>query len=287
MRTAEDPKPLSGEIGTKMAQYRQQLLAAGMREPAGKRTENGQWLFYRPQMPQTAFVVNLRGTDDHIEVTCGYASTAFTRMAGDENALIQWGVSNEEITIREKVIIRDEADEKTARVQIQQMYLMYLTMEKEALLDCARAKRKEFLQRITAKLKPLGFRKKGNTWTRALEADCCLTFEAQKSAYSDEYYFNVCIGKNGSHYFVGACCYERVAPGGRSPMDWQALSRDEFDFFLEHTVVPTLGQIIHTPLQELGKLPSIWSVCSCDRKKCDACWVEKNLWEAKACVTAE
>lgn len=65
------------------------------------------------------------------------------------------------------------------------------------------------------------------------------------------------------------------------PMDWQALNIDEFDFFLDRTVVPALEQIINTPLWELGKLPSVWSRCSCDRKKCEQCWVEKNLWEAR------
>ena len=40
-------------------------------------------------------------------------------MAGDENALVEWGVSDEDITIREKVIICDEADETIARSKIE------------------------------------------------------------------------------------------------------------------------------------------------------------------------
>ena len=64
-------------------------------------------------------------------------------------------------------------------------------------------------------------------------------------------------------------------------MDWQALSKEEFEFFLNRSVVPNLELIINTPLYELGKLPMIWTNCSCDRNKCEQCWVEKNRWEAK------
>lgn len=201
-------------------------------------------------------------------------------MAGDENALIERGVSDEDITIREKIIICDEADDETAKLQVSQMYEKYLHVEKEELLNQAKEKRKEFIQQIAVKLKPLGFKKKANTWTRALDGEYYVMFNAQKSAFSDEYYFNVYIGKNGTNDY-GDCYYTRVAPQGMSPMDWQALSKEGFEFFLNHTVVPALEQIINTPLQELGKIPSYWNGCHCNRNKCQNCWMEKNLWEAK------
>ena len=280
MQIAVDSKPLSIEIWTKMEKYRADLLASGMLEPSKRESSVWHWFFYKPTTELTAFIVNLTGTDHYIEVVYGYASTAFTRFAGCENCLIESGVRDEEITIREKIVICDEADEGTARNQITKMYERYLQTPKDELLIEAKAKRKAFIQQIAVKLKPMGFRKKANTWTRALEGDYYVTFNAQKSAFSDEYYFNVYIGKNGSNLY-GDCYYTRVFPGDMCPMDWQALSKDEFEFFLNRTVVPALEQIIHTPLHELGKLPSIWSCCSCNRKKCEQCWVEKNLWEAK------
>lgn len=273
-------KPIPGEIQVKMEQYRQQLLDAGMAQPAKRSSSSRHWFFFKPTTELTAFIVNLIGTDHYVEVVYGYASTAFTRMAGCENCLIESGVCDEDITIREKIIICDEADEGTARNQITGMYERYLQTPKDALLIEATAKRKAFLQQIAAKLKPMGFRKKANTWTRVLEGDYYVMFNAQKSAFSDEYYFNVYIGKNGSNLY-GDCYYTRVFPGDMCPMDWQALSNDEFEFFLNRTVVPALEQIINTPLWELGKLPSVWSRCSCDRKKCEQCWVQKNLWEAR------
>ena len=32
---------------------------------------------------------------------------------------------------------------------------------------------------------------------------------------------------------------------------------------------------------ELGKESRIWTGCPCQRDRCEACWVEKNLWEAR------
>ena len=279
MQIAVDSKPLSGEMRAKMEQYRQQLLAAGMVEPSKRESSEWHWFFYKPVTEWTAFIVNLTGTDDYIEVAYGYASTAFTRFAGCENSLIELGVLDEEITIREKRIICDEADEASARTEIAQMYEKYRQTTKDELLVAAKEKRKAFIQQIAVKLKPMGFKKKANTWTRTLEGEYYLTFNAQKSSFSDAYYFNVYIGKIGSVRY-GDCYYTRVFPGDMCPMDWQALNSDEFEFFLNRTVVPALEELIHTPLYELGKLPAIWSCCHCKRNICKQCWVEKNLWEA-------
>lgn len=280
MQTAADPKPLPEEMRIKMEAYRRQLLDAGMLEPTKRESSVWHWLFYKPATDLTAFIVNLQGNDHYIEVTYGYASTAFTRMAGDANALVERGVDDGDITIREKFLICDEADEETAGTLIRQMHSRYRNVAKDDLLRFAKEKRKAFLQQIAVKLKPLGFKKKATTWTKNLDAPYYLMFNAQKSAFSDEYYFNLYVGKNGT-LFYGDCYYTRVFPQGMCPMDWQALSAEEFDFFLEKTLLPALTSIIETPLRELGKRPDVWSNCACDRKKCESCWVEKNLWEAK------
>ncbi len=279
MQIAPDSKPISAEIRTKMENYRSELLAFGMCEPNKRESSVWHWFFFQPATEYTAFIVNLSGCDSCVEIVYGYASTAFTRFAGCENALIESGVRDEEITIRERIIIRSENDEMIAKQRIADLYRKYFRTTKEELLAFAKEKRKAFIQQIAVKLKPLGFKKKANTWNRSLEGAYYLMFNAQKSAFSDEYYFNVYIGKNGTNRY-GDCYYTRVAPPGMSPMDWQALSPEEFDFFLNRTVLPALEEIIRTPLQTLGKIPSYWSECACDRKQCDHCWMEKNLWEA-------
>ena len=277
---ATESKPLAGSIQAKMEQYRKDLLSFDMSEPTKWQSSSWHWLFYKPMTELTAFVVNLQGNESYVEVTYGYASTAFTRMAGDENALRERGVLDEHITIREKVIICDEADESTAKSKIAEMYAAYLDTPKDDLLLFAKKKRKTFIQQIQTKLKPLGFKKKANTWTRSLTDIYYLMFNAQKSAFSDEYYFNLYIGKNGTNDY-GDCFYTRMAPTGMSPIDWQSLNKEAFDFFLDKSVVPELKKIIGTPLAELGQLSSYWTGCHCNRKKCEICWMQKNLWEAK------
>ena len=277
---AVELKMLPNEIQTKMEQYRKELTAFDMSEPTKRNPSSCHWYFYKPITDLTAFIVNLQGSEFYIEVTYGYASTAFTRMVGDENALVERGVSDEYITIREKVIICDEADETAARSKISEMYATYLHTQKEDLLLFAKEKRKAFIQQIQAKLKPLGFKKKANTWTRSLTDTYYLMFNAQKSSFSDEYYFNLYIGKNGSNVY-GDCYDTRIAPAGMFPMDWQALDKEEFNSFIDKTVVPELEKIIGTPLSELGQISSYWIGCHCNRQKCDSCWMKKNLWEAK------
>lgn len=277
---ATESKQLPIYFQMKMEQYRKELIAFDMRVPIKRNSSTFHLYFYKPMTDLTAFIVNLHRAEYYIEVTYGYASTAFTRMAGDENALAEWGVSDEDITIREKVIIRDDADETIVRNKIAEMYVAYSHTQKDDLLLWAKDKRKSFIQQIHTKLKPLGFKKKGNTWTRPLTDTYYLIFNAQKSAFSDEYYFNLSINKNGAIYFGG--CYEtRLAPTGMSPMDWQALDKEEFDFFLDKTVMPELWKIIGTPLSELGQISSYWTGCNCNRQKCESCWMQKNLWEAK------
>lgn len=273
-------KRLPNDIQSKMEQYRIELLAFDMREPTKWQSSSWHWLFYKPMTELTAFVVNLQGNEFYIEVTYGYASTAFTRMAGDKNALLERGVLDEYVTVREKAIICDETDEVTAKSKIAKMYETHLHTKKDDLLLFAKEKRKAFIQQIHSKLKPLGFKKKANTWTHSLTDTYYLMFNAQKSAFSDEYYFNLYIGKNGTNEY-GDCYYTRIAPNGMSPMDWQALDKEEFDFFLDKAVVPELERIIATPLSELGQIASYWTGCHCNRQKCESCWMKKNLWEAK------
>ena len=273
-------KALPREIRERMEAYRNELLAFGMREPA-KLMHEHHWLFYKVTTDLTAFIINLKASEFYIEITYGYASTAFTRLSGGENSLIDMGVSDEDITIREKFLLCDPSEEPVVRAKIETMYHAYLHTEKDALLACAKEKRKVFIEQIAAKLKALGFKKKGNIWTYALDEMYYLRFDAQKSAYSDQYYFNICIGKNGTSLY-GDCYQVRVPTGSDSPLDWQSYDMAEFDSFLDRLVVPALKRIIDTPLADLGKIPDYWEGCTCNRRKCSTCWMEKNLWESRA-----
>lgn len=170
-------------------------------------------------------------------------------MAGCANALSESGILDEDITIRGKYIICNETDEIIAKSRIAEMFTVYRDAQKDDLLLFAKEKRKAFIQQISTKLKPLGFKKKANSWVYMLTDTYYLMFNAQKSAFSDAYYFNIYIGKSGTNEY-GDCYYTRIAPGDMFPMDWQALDKEEFDFFLDNSVVPELEKILSTPLIE-------------------------------------
>ncbi len=281
MELTDKKSPAYERIREKMETYRAKLLAADMQEPTKRDRKDLHWVFFKPMTSLTAFIVNLCGQEDGgIDVVYGYASTAFTRMAGSENSLIEWGVDDEDITIREKVQIYSVSDEGSAKRSVQQMYELYRCSEKDALLMLAKEKRKAFIQQIAIRLKPLGFKKKANSWKRELTGDHYIMFMLQKSMYSDQYYCNIYIGKNGTERY-GDCFYDRMAPLEQFPFDWQLRPREEMLVFLDDELVPALQRIIRTPLEELGREPYFWAGCMCSRDKCENCWMEKNLWEAK------
>ena len=83
-------------------------------------------------------------------------------------------------------------------------------------------KQKEFLRKIADKLKPFGFKKKGAKWTRALEGDFCLQFDAQKSQWSDQYYFNISLYNAKIQY--PQCYGIRLTTNGKDIYNWQLMS---------------------------------------------------------------
>ena len=143
MQISENPKPIPADIREKLENYRTQLLSAGFFEPTRHHSADWHWYFYRPDTDLTAFAVNLRGRDGWLEVTYGLASTAFTRMAGDENALAFYGLSDPDITLRENFLVCDDSDAETLAAQIAGFFSRYRGTEKDALLDLAKEKRKQ------------------------------------------------------------------------------------------------------------------------------------------------
>lgn len=212
-----------------------------------------------------------------MELTYGYASTAFTRLTGCENALLWYGLSDDNITLREKFLICGEADEQTAADQIVACLAQYRGTEKDALLLLVKEKRKAWIQQFAARLKPLGFKKKGNTWRKPLEGNYELEFYLQKSSYADEYYFNVYIQPIGCTSHM-RCYFNRLGSG---TFDWQSLTPEETEAFLDKTILPPLQRLMETPFPVLGHDPIIWKGCNCDHFRCPTCWVQKNVWEAK------
>ena len=75
----------------------------------------------------------------------------------------------------------------------------------------------------------MGFRKTGTKWHCELNERLTLWFEAQKSQFADEYYFNVIISPKDDFY--NYLHYERVLGNA---LDWQLLTPEGAEkFFLD------------------------------------------------------
>ena len=278
MEKENNKNTLVPQIKNKMHEYRKILLKNNFLEPEIQNLSYEKWYFYKQVTSLTAFAVNFKRTNIGIEVVYGYASTAFILMKGNENSLKRLGLWDTDINLRETIFLTLDCDESEMFVHIQNMYDEYRHVEKNELLEIVKKKRKEFINKIAIRLKPLGFKKKGNTWKRTLEGKFYLMFEAQKATYSDEYYFNVIVNLE-NRKFARECFYDRIFPNKLCPLDWKLFPDNEFLSFLDNEVLNSLLHIMNTPLVNLGKDRMIWEGCTCERDECDVCWVEKNLWE--------
>ncbi len=254
----------------RMLAYRDAALKRGMQEAAW---EHRQFHFYRRTTNKAAFALSLKDFGTHIRVVYGFTTIP------DEDFFRDHGGNDDDIKLRHAAIIRDDEDEAEAARVIQTVFEQYRHTAKDDILALKKERQKEFLSRIHAYLKPLGFAKKASKWTRKLPDDFVLEFEAQKSAYSDVYYFNISLYPVGQPY--PACFSTRLATDGEQTHNWQLLTDEQFNDIMNRAIETYLRPILQTPFSELGKEPHIWAGCLCQRDRCEACWVEKNLWEAK------
>lgn len=272
METSNEFNTIKKEVQDIMFAYREIILKNGFLEPIYFDCSDENWRFYKPSSDFTAFVLNLNYKDNHIEVYYGCASTAFTLIKGCENDLAENGIFSESINLRKKTLLPTEFNKTAIDILIKELHEKYSHIDKDGLLNLVKLKRKIFINKFTTKLKPMGFKKKANSWKYALQNDCYLLFEVQKSRFSDEYYFNVYIGKeNGDTYCD--CFYNRIAPDNVFPTDWQIISDELLETFIDKKLEKLLKHIMSTPLNELGKDELIKQSCYCDRKQCAYCWV--------------
>ncbi|MBQ7378422.1 MAG: DUF4304 domain-containing protein [Clostridia bacterium] len=249
--------------------FREALLNANFCEAEW---EFRQFHFYRCTLENVAFIVNLEDYGDHVGVTYGFTSIA------EQDHLKHYGEDNNSVKLRFCSVIKNEQDQAHVANAVKSVYAAYFDKSKDEILSLKKERQKQFLQKIAEKLKPLGFKKKGTKWTKPLDRDFCLEFEAQKSRWSDEYYFNVSVYHKEVQF--PQCYATRLNTNGKGIYNWQLMTDGELDCLLNGAIQSVLTPIINTPLAELGCQTDIWQGCTCQRNKCEACWVQKNLWEA-------
>lgn len=218
-------------------QYRDKLLSAGFSE-----AKQHYGHFFRQATEKTAFVINLEDEECDVSVMYGFASTAF--MAGGEDFFNDWGSYNESCQVRNILTICDKVDETKASEVISAFYMQYKDYSKDEILALKKERQKAFLGRFTPALKPLGFKKKGTRWTKDLCNGTALSFEAQKSAFSDEYYFNVSIHDISDFYARQS--YERVVMHDSQIYNWQLMSENQIENLIQYTLTdyikPKIGK---------------------------------------------
>lgn len=207
--------------------YRDRLLQAGFSEA---QLRPGR--FFLRSANRTAFVVNLY--DDAFAVTVLYGFAAVAQMAGDEDWFSIFGWDNTECHLRNVLLIHDENNEHLADEKIRGFYAQYKDCSKDEILRLKKDRQKLFLGHFKQALKPLGFKKKNTRWTKDLGNGKALSFEAQKSAWSDQYYFNVIVHKTSDLYAQES--FQRVVMGGSDLYNWQLMTERQIQDLIEFTL---------------------------------------------------
>jgi hypothetical protein len=197
--------------------------------------------FFRQTNEQTAFILNLTDDDSCISVLYGFM--AIPNMGDNGEWFADNGSDEDTCHVRNLLCIWDDGSEADACNTILNFYNQYKDFSKEAILNVKKERQKVFLSHFAVVLKPLGFKKKGARWTKDLGNWKALSFEAQKSAYSDQYYFNVSV-HSVSNFF--ACqSYERVVMYGRDIYNWQLMTEEQIEnlvqYALKQYIIPKLN----------------------------------------------
>lgn len=227
--------------------------------------------FYRADTELTAFFVNLEPAGDGVRIFYGFGSTAFTRMKNNESALTEMGMDESDSTLRFLLPVGTETEEADAQEKIAAVYRQYRGTEKDALMGILKERRKAWLGRITAVLKPLGFKKKGNEWSKVLSSGHTLYFAADKGSYADGYNFDVRLQQPPGEIRAGDWCafaiWEQeqdraIDPFRHHRFDWQLDPPEELERVLDRFLSE-----YHQPLNTLDPegLPKI---LRCSKTEC-------------------
>ena len=212
--------------------YRSALLSRGFSE-ANECHGN----FLLPTTENAAFIVNLDDEEHGVNIVYGFASTA-----GNPAWFADHGVDNETCQVRNILWISEDTDEEKAALEISDFYRQYQTLSKDDILDLKKERQTVFLGYFARALKPLGFKKKGAKWTKPLKGDRSLSLEAQKSAYSDQYYFNVSVHADSDFYKRSS--YERVMMCDSDIYNWQLMSRAQIERLVQFTLTTYITPLI-------------------------------------------
>lgn len=208
--------------------YRSILFSNGFLEAKNKKGN-----FFRQSTEKAAFVVNLEHNNKNgFTILYGFASTTCT--AGDEEWFANNGSDRDDCQLRNIIYICDENSELRAKNIITDFYERYKNFSKDEILTLKKERQNSFLANFAEPLKALGFKKKGTKWSKVLNNGNELIFHAQKSAFSDQYYFNVNLYDTLKQ--DNQISHERVVLNGNAIYNWQLMTTEEIKNLVLHTL---------------------------------------------------
>ena len=197
--------------------------------------------FLIPTTEKAAFIVNLDDEGHGINIVYGLASIA--EMSGCEGWFAAHGVDNDTCQVRNITFVSSDGDEEKATREISDFYHQYKYLSKDEILALKKERQKIFLSHFARALKPLGFKKKGTKWTKSLGNGRAFTFEAQKSAYSDQYYFNSIIHSANDFYKTESV--GRVVINNTDIYNWQLMSEEQIENLIQYILKNHIDPVIY------------------------------------------
>lgn len=193
-----------------------------------------------------AYVLNLRPKRDGLLVEAGFA---FPMNAPADWAFFrQMGCTGTDIRLRIIRLVNTQEALEAVLAEAEALRNAWFDKPREAVKKEIDARQKAFAARITAQLKPLGFRKKALHWTFTRPDGWQVDWGVQKSQYTDAFYFNLLLTKPDKHPWYMGVIDER--PLGNL-LDWQAMPAEDFDDLLRAVVQRRILPLMHAPIEQL------------------------------------
>lgn len=193
-----------------------------------------------------AWVLNLHRKFDGLLVEAGFAFPANT--PEDRALFAERGCTDTDIRLRLRRLVHTPEELQAVLAEAEALRQAWFARSRDEVKKEIAARQKAFAARITAQLKPLGFRKKALHWTYARSDGWHVDFGAQKSQYTDAFYFNLLLTEPDQHPWYMGVIDER--PLGNL-LDWQTMPSEDFDDLLRAVVQRRILPLMSDPIDQL------------------------------------
>lgn len=194
-------------------------------------------------------VFNLRRTFDGLLVEAGFAFPANT--PEDQAFFADRGCTDTDIRLRICRLAHTPEELQAVLAEAEALRCTWSDRSRDEVKQEVTARQKAFAARITAQLKPLGFRKKALHWTYTRPDGWHVDFNAQRSQYTDAFYFNLLLTEPDKHPWYMGVIDER--PLGNL-LDWQTLPAEDFDDLLRAVVQRRILPLLSAPTDQLTNM---------------------------------